>query len=280
MSAKTEFDTYYSFLLKRVMQAKPEHNRRTGKMVRAVDGAFFRLGSIPILTLRNINPMWTAAEVVWFMGGRSDVKFMQDLGFKNWNEFVNKDGIVESATGYRWRHRFGRLDQLMAVIDKLDADPSSRQAVLLSWNPNDDLLKPGPNAPCVMLWHMHIIDGLLHMSVIQRSADLYFGLPHDILGARIVQELIAAGLDVTPGNLSYQVSNAHLYEDQWSAAEEMITREELCGEKAQYPLNLGLTKDITVQALGGDQWAASAIFNKIMAFYKPFPPIRGPKLVK
>ena len=276
---KTEFDAYYAFLLRRVLSCKPEMNCRTGQQVRAIDGAFFRLTGFPILNLRDFNPLWDCAEAVWFMAGDSDVTFMHKFGLRNWDPFMDGQGQVQSATGYRWRHGFG-FDQLGTVLAKLRTDPSSRQAVLQTWNPVDDLVHPGPNAPCLTTWHFHVINGKLNVSVMQRSGDLYFGVPHDVLGCRLIQELMAALLGLLPGNVSYMVSNAHLYEDQWKAAEEMIYREDTCAAKASYPADLCLDGAIGTRALRGDAQVVEEVHSRIRRFYKPFPAIKGPKLVK
>lgn len=277
-ASKTQFDTHYSFALKRIMASRPYLNKRTGKQVRAIDGVFFRGGDIPILNLRDIRPLWTCAEVAWFMAGGSDVAFMRSFGFKNWDAFADSRGIVRSATGHRWRHAHG-VDQLAAVIGKLDKDFSNRQAVLVSWLPEEDLNRPGPNVPCLLAWHFHVVDGRLHCSVMQRSADMYFGLPHDILGARMVQELIAAAVQIEPGNISYMVSNAHLYEDQWDVAAELIAREESCDVYANYPYKMGLSADTAKAAVDGDPLVVTALIQQVKKFYTPFPPLSGPRLV-
>lgn len=278
MQTKTSFDSYYAMILKRALDAPQAYNNRTQQMVKAVDGVFLRLSSIPLLQLRDMKPLWTCAEAVWFMAGRSDTGFMHHFGFKNWDAFADNTGVVRSATGYRWRHHY-TIDQLNEGLHKLRKDRSNRQAVLMSWDPYDDST-PGPNVPCLVTWHMHIIDGQLHMSVMQRSGDLYFGVPHDILGAWIIMEMCAASVQAKPGNLSYMVSNAHLYADQFDAAQQMIDRENEAEHKATYPPTLGITQDDTVRAMNSDKALVIELHQKILAMYKPFPPIAGPRLVK
>jgi len=277
--SKTEFDTHYAFLLKRVLAAKPEYNRRTKTYVRAIDGAFFRMSSFPILGLRDIRPLWSCAEAVWFLAGQNGVEFFHKWDMHSWDKFAGKLGEVESATGFRWRYGFG-CDQLNVLLDKLRTDPSNRQGVLQTWHPDKDMVNPGPNAPCLTTWHFHIINGRLNVSVMQRSGDLYFGVPHDVLGCRLVQELLAAELGVPPGKVSYLVSNAHLYQDQWKAAEEMIFREEACDKRADYPIDLNLQTSHGTRALRGDASVVEEVHTRIRNFYRPFPAIKGPSLVK
>lgn len=283
MNSVNPFDVLYAIALDKILCAPVDTNFRTGKKVRAVHGVNFALvpGQLPLLTLRDIKPMWTCAEVVWFLRGDPSAAFMEKYGFKVWSKFADESGFVRSATGYRWRKAFG-VDQVWNVIDKLRRDVSSRQCVLLSWDPRLDAERPGPNAPCVMIWHVHVIGQELHMSVLQRSADMYFGLPHDILGSRLIQEILAAYLGLHAGGLMYSISNAHLYEDQWGPAEEMLRRAEsvptatLCGP--DFGLTAANFQNIMMPP-GPDDRAVEDLFENVMSIYKPWPPIAGPKLV-
>ena len=276
---KTEFDLSYSMLLKRVMAQKPQKDKRTGLMVRSIDGAFFKDRRVPILNLRDIKPLWTCAEAVWFMAGDCEVDFMNMFGFKNWDMFADDKGRVQSATGYRWRRRHGP-DQLTCIIDKLYKDKTARRGVLLSWNPVDDLINDSPNAPCVVAWHLHVIDDKLHMSAFQRSCDLYFGFPHDILGSRLIQEMVAPLIGVGVGNISYFISNGHLYEDQWQAAEEMMAREASERDISYGPDSLELKPNIGMAAMNGDPEVVEYLMKRLLKFYDPWPAIKGPRLVK
>lgn len=292
MTTLNQFDMNYATALNLILDQAPSRNERTGKSVRAKAGMLFNVapGQVPLLSLRDIKPMWTCAEAVWFMSGSSDAKWMAEFGFNTWNKFADAEGKVHSATGFRWRGNFesakGTVDQLKNVVDKLQKDPSNRQAVLLSWDPTLDAVNPGPNAPCVMIWHFHIVGDFLHCSVLQRSADMYFGLPHDILGTHIVQALIAAKLRVKTGGLSYLVSNAHLYEDQWQAAETMLGRVRELGETYLLdPLwskdrhNLKLTPVDFERAEYGNASLVHDLHRMLMQNYEPMPAISGPKLV-
>lgn len=284
MKRLTEFDIGYAGALKILLNKGAVSNTRTGKKVRAAHGMLFQFtpNVIPLLSLRDINPLWACAEAVWFMGGGHNCDFMERFGFKVWRNFSDQNGFVASATGFRWRKAFG-VDQIKELIAKLTADPTNRQGVITSWDPHDDNKKPGANVPCVDMWHFHILDNQLHMSVLQRSGDMYFGVPHDVFGSRIVQELIAAGLGVRPGGISYLVSNAHLYEDQWKAAEEMLGRAESMARKQDRtkmtPGNLGLTQDDFIRSMVCDWELPLEIAKRVKSIYEPWPAISGPKLV-
>jgi thymidylate synthase len=279
------FDYQYADAIGHIMDQRPETNARTGKRVKAAHGVTFHCAAqeVPLLALRNIKPLWTCAEVVWFMSGSDDARWMARQGFSVWDKFADEHGRVASATGYRWRQHFN-VDQLRQLVSKLGEDPTSRQGVLLSWDPWDGV-NPGPNVPCVMIWHFHSINGELHVSAMQRSADMYFGLPHDILGARLVQGLIAAKLGMRTGSISYLVSNAHLYEDQWEAAEEMMARADSLTEEQskemmeRAPLEPRFSESHYRRACEGDEILPQELNNILIRGYEPGEPIKGPRLV-
>jgi len=274
----TQFDIDYSHVLAQILMREPTVNARTGKRVKAIHGVHFKTSEFPILHLRDIRPMWSCVEAVWFISGEKSVEFMRRFGFKNWDAFADKDGHALSATGFRWREAFG-VDQLQLVVSKLSKDPTSRQGVMVSWVPQWDLTNPGPNVPCIIAWHLEIMDGALHMSVMQRSADMFFGLPHDILGFRIVQELMAGALGVSAGSISYHISNAHLYEDQWYAGLMMVSRAAQSGRPCEgFKFNLGVEE--WRRAIIGDARLPESLHGELMSWYKPWPSIRGPRLVK
>jgi thymidylate synthase len=277
----TMFDTRYASCLSRIMEAAPKKNKRTDRWVRAVNAMFVHtMGfQFPLIHLRDISPMWSCAEAVWFLSGEKSTGLMKKYGFRTWDKFAGPDGMVDSATGHRWRKAHG-TDQLQEIIDKLEADPTSRQAVMVSWLPSVDLVKPGPNAPCIVTWHFHVLNGALHMNVLQRSADMFFGFPHDILGFRIVQEILAARLGWQPGEIGYLISNAHLYEDQWEPATQMIARAYGPGNVEAGDFKLKLGWDTIAHAMQGSEQLPLNLYSQIKDWYQPWPTIQGPRLAK
>jgi thymidylate synthase len=275
------FDRDYAATLAEILRQEPSTNERTGKKVKAIHGVHFRIeeGQFPLLHLRDINPLWSCAEAVWFISGGRSPEFMQGYGFKNWDAFKDNDGLISSATGFRWRQAFDGVDQLTEVMAKLSKDPTTRQAVMISWKPAWDLINPGPNAPCIIAWHLEILGGALHMSIMQRSADMYFGFPHDILGFRIVQSLMASALKVKSGIMSYHISNAHLYQDQWYSGLLMVSR--ACNDESRIDgrFRLCVSKHDWGLALQANTELPIALCNELKNWYKPWPAIKGPRLV-
>jgi len=224
---KTDFDVAYMDMLTDILDSNGVKDERTGKEVRAVHGRHLRQLGLPILTLRDINTKWFCAEVVWFLAGGRDVRWMESFGFKNWSKFADNNGVLHSAYGYRWRQH--GMDQLEQLVDTLEADPTAKRTMLCSWLPYPDMLPDDhsdrlKNAPCVPVVHFTVVDGLLHCSAFQRSCDLYFGLPHDIAGISVMHHMLAARLGMSVGAISWTLSNVHLYENQFELGHKLIDR--------------------------------------------------------
>ena len=141
---------------------------------------------------------------------------------KIWDSFV-ENGEVSSAYGYRWRSAFG-VDQLDVVLKKLTADSSSRHGVIMMWKPDEDLLKVQKNVPCPVMFTLNIIGGKLSTHLMIRSNDMILGNPTDIAGYALLTHILAQKLDVDVGTLTVSISNAHIYENHYEIAEELISR--------------------------------------------------------
>src|SRR3989338_5255336 len=173
----TTFDTIYQGLIKKIMdEGIEELNVRTGHRTRALPGLHFQLDlerdGFPLLTLRK-NPIKSPiAEQVWFLSGDKDTEFLRKYT-KMWDEFIEPDGTISYAYGYRWRYHFKR-DQLNNLVTLLQKDPSSRHGVIVTWDPGDDGLggTPKKNVPCPFAFTVNIIGGRLHLHNIIRSNDM------------------------------------------------------------------------------------------------------------
>jgi thymidylate synthase len=218
-------------LVAAVLDATGVVDERTGREVRAVHGRHFHQRGLPLLTMRDINTKWFAAEVVWFLSGGRDVRWMESFGFKNWSKFSDGHGVLDSASGNRWRDRrnpYG-FDQLVQLVETLEEDPTAKRTMLDSWVANVDMRPEGhalrkKNAPCVPVVHFTVVDGELHCSAFQRSCDLYLGLPHDIAGISVMHHMLAARLNLPAGDISWTLSNVHLYDNQFELGLQLLDR--------------------------------------------------------
>ncbi len=226
----TKFDEIYQTLIRRIMtEGVAEVNRRTGHETRAIAGAHFSLDiekdGFPLFTLRKIPITMFVAEQIWFIaGGRKPEDFLRDFT-KIWDVFTNPGDVVTVAYGYRWRKHFGR-DQLGLLIKLLEKDPSSRHGVVSAWDPGQDGLggTVKKNVPCPYTFTVNIIGGRLNLHNIVRSNDCILGTPADVAGFALLQCILAQRLKVKPGLYSQSISNAHIYDNQYFAAEELLKR--------------------------------------------------------
>lgn len=269
------FDTIYQGIIKKIMsEGIEELNERTGHKTKALPGITFSLDiekdGFPILTLRK-NPIKSAiAEQVWFITGEKGTNFLRKFT-KIWDLFTEDDGTISSAYGWRWRHHFGR-DQLGKAIELLEKEPSSRHAVIVTWDPKDDGYggTPKKNVPCPYTYTINIIGGRLNLHNILRSEDMMLGGPFDVLGFALLQCMIAERLGVRPGIYTHSISNAHIYDNHYEGAKEIISRTN------DHPkIELHLPKDAFRRAEQKDENLIPEILADLQAQYNPLPPING-----
>ena len=188
-----------------------------------------------------------------------------------WDPFMEKDGTLSSAYGWRWRHHFGR-DQLGKTIELLEKEPSSRHGVIVTWDPKDDGFggTPKKNVPCPFTYVINIIGGRLNMHNILRSNDMMLGCPFDTFGFALLQCIIAQRLGVRPGIYTHSISNAHIYDNHYEGAKEIISRIN------NHPkIELHLPKDAFRRAEQKDENLVGEILANLQAQYNPLPPISG-----
>ncbi len=223
----TTFDLEYKKLLFQVYnQGFEEMNQRTGLKTKILLGADLNLDmkNFPLLTLRKIPTQLFVAEQIWYLQGEKDLVFFQNFS-KAWNMFAEDDNTVDSSYGYRWRNFFHR-DQVQSLINMFEKDPSSRQGVVVTWDPNTDGLdgEAKKNVPCVPIWIANVVNGKLNFHVIFRSNDIILGLPHDVAGFALLLNILAQRLNLEPGHLHYSISHLHIYENQYKHCEEILAR--------------------------------------------------------
>ncbi len=229
MSTMTQFDQIYLDALRRIYHDGSEvFSERTGYSTKALPGVTFDINpaeSFPILTLRKIPIRLFCAEVVWMITGAKHLDFLRQFT-KIWDDFAEEDGTVEAAYGYRWRQHFGR-DQLVDAIEHLREEPTSRQAVVVMWDPSSDGLRgrKKKNVPCPFCWTMNIIENQLNLHLVIRSNDMMLGNPHDTAGFALLQAIIAQELGVEVGKLTISISHAHIYENHYPQVDEMVNRD-------------------------------------------------------
>ena len=276
----TEFDLQYKKMLKEIMEdGYEELNERTGHKTRALAGKTFEIepeDGFPALTLRKIPIKLFVAEQVWFlMGSRKPSEFLNDYT-KIWDDFANLDGVVSTAYGYRWRRHFGR-DQMELLVKLLEKEPSSRHAVIVTWDPAGDGLSHSfrkANVPCPYTFTVNIIAGRLNLHNIVRSNDMILGCPHDVGGFALLQRILAARLGVKVGKYTHSISNAHIYDIHYSVAKELIKR-----RGTHKPIKIEAKPDYYERAKKGDPKLVPEILAQFENQYKPLESIKGLQIV-
>lgn len=184
--------------------------------------------SFPLLTTKFVHFKSIAAELMWFMHGRTDVQSLQSLGCSIWDEFADPDGSLGPVYGKQWRAVAtpdGReIDQLRDSVAKLIDNPDCRRNIVMAWNVAD--LKDMNLPPCHMFYQFNVSSkGVVNMSMYQRSADWFLGVPFNIASYAALLRVVAhlAGLD--PGTLTMNFGSAHLYLNHLKQAELQLTRD-------------------------------------------------------
>ncbi len=275
----TKFDEIYQNILKQIIKdGIPEYSERTKLETKAIPGLHFSIDiekdGFPLLTLRKIPIKMFVAEQIWFTSGaRKPGIFLRDFT-KIWDSFTNPNDVVTVAYGYRWRKHFGR-DQLKLLIDLLQKEPSSRHAVVVTWDPAQDGLSlvKKKNVPCPYTFTVNIIGGRLHLHNIVRSNDVVLGFPADVAGFAFLQCMLAQKLGVKPGIYSHSISNAHIYENHYDGAKEMIKR-----TNNHKKINLVLPKKTFDRAEKLDKKLAIEIVDQLSKEYNPMEAIGGLKI--
>ncbi len=228
-----DVDGQYAKMLEDIMRlGTREVNARTGQECCSLPGLTFQVDQaehFPLVSLRRIPVKNFVAEQMWFLSGSDDVRWLSQKT-KIWDSFAEPNGVVTGAYGRRWRNWFRDMgnghavDQLEVVMDKLKTDPSTRHGVVMMWDPGHDLIYRSKNVPCPYTFTLMVIGGRLHMHLTVRSNDMVLGFPTDAAGFGLLQRILAQELGVEPGVYTHSISNAHVYQNHYYAADLMVDR--------------------------------------------------------
>jgi thymidylate synthase len=276
----TKFDEVYQNLVKDIMEKGiTEFSERTGHETKVLLGAHFQIDiekdGFPLLTLIKTPIKMFVAEQIWFVSGaRKPEDFLRDYT-KIWDEFTNPGDVVTVAYGYRWRKHFGR-DQLGLLVELLQKEPSSRQAVVVTWDPAQDGLSlfKKKNVPCPYTFTVNIVGGRLHLHNIVRSNDIMLGCRADVAGFALLQCMLAQKLGVKPGIYSHSISNAHIYDTHYEGAKELMSR-----KNEHSAITLSLPDNSFDRAEKKDAQLVEEIAQNLSSQYNPMEPIKGLKII-
>ncbi|MFD7078125.1 thymidylate synthase [Nocardioides sp. NPDC059952] len=220
----------YLDLLTRILDEGVEKSDRTGTGTLSVFGHQTRYDlseGFPLLTTKKVHTRSVFGELLWFLRGDTNVRWLQERGITIWDEWADENGDLGPVYGYQWRSwptPDGRhVDQIARIIDQIKQDPDSRRHVISAWNPADidDMALP----PCHTLCQFYVADGKLSLQLYQRSADVFLGVPFNIASYALLTHMVAHVTGLEPGEFVHTLGDAHLYSNHLEQARLQLTRE-------------------------------------------------------
>ena len=219
----------YLDLLAEVLDSGARKTDRTGTGTRSVFGRQLRFdlaGSFPLLTTKKLHLKSIVLELLWFLRGDTNVKWLQERGVSIWNEWADENGELGPVYGYQWRHwrtpAGGEIDQIKGVVDSLKKKPDSRRHLVSAWNPADVDRMALP--PCHALFQFYVADGRISCQMYQRSADLFLGVPFNIASYALLTLMVAQVTGLKPAEFVLTLGDAHLYLNHLEQAREQLKR--------------------------------------------------------
>ena len=219
----------YLDLLARVLDSGVDRDDRTGTGTRAVFGHQMRFdlaAGFPLLTTKKLHIRSIIHELLWFVSGDTNIRYLQGNGVSIWDEWADDNGDLGPVYGKQWRHwqtPDGReIDQLAELISMIKTNPESRRLMLTAWNPADVPHMAMP--PCHCLFQFHVAKGRLSCQLYQRSADIFLGVPFNIASYALLTHMIARICGLKPGEFVHVLGDAHLYSNHFDQAREQISR--------------------------------------------------------
>jgi thymidylate synthase len=219
----------YLELLAEVLEHGAPKSDRTGTGTRSVFGRQLRFAlgeSFPLLTTKKLHLKSILYELLWFLRGDTNVRWLQERGVTIWDEWADEKGELGPVYGYQWRHwrtpGGGEIDQIERVIDSLRKKPDSRRHIVSAWNPADVERMALP--PCHALFQFYVAGGRLSCQMYQRSADLFLGVPFNIASYAALTLMVAQVTGFKPAEFILTLGDAHLYLNHLEQAKSQLER--------------------------------------------------------
>ena len=220
----------YLDLLREVLEHGTGKSDRTGTGTYSVFGRQLRFDledGFPLVTTKKLHLKSIVHELLWFLRGDTNVRYLKEHGVRIWDEWADADGELGPIYGRQWRAWTapdGRtIDQLADVVERIRTEPDSRRLVVSAWNVAD--LPRMALAPCHVLFQFYVAGGRLSCQLYQRSADLFLGVPFNIASYALLTSMVAQVTDLEPGSFVLSLGDTHVYRNHVDQAREQLTRE-------------------------------------------------------
>ena len=219
----------YLDLLRLIMERGTDRGDRTGTGTRSIFGHQMRFdlsGTFPLLTTKKVHLKSIIYELLWFLRGETNVRWLQERGVTIWDEWANAEGELGPVYGSQWRSwpdgKGGSIDQIANVTESIRSNPDSRRHIVTAWNPAevDEMALP----PCHCLFQFHVAEGRLSCQLYQRSADVFLGVPFNIASYALLTLMVAQVTGLQPGEFVHSFGDVHLYSNHFDQAKLQLTR--------------------------------------------------------
>lgn len=219
----------YLNLLSHILEHGTDKGDRTGTGTRSVFGYQMRFNleeGFPLLTTKKLHLKSIIYELLWFLRGDTNARWLQERGVRIWNEWASPDGDLGHIYGYQWRswpaYDGGFIDQISEAVDTIKNDPDSRRIIVSAWNVAD--LKNMNLPPCHAFFQFYVADGRLSLQLYQRSADSFLGVPFNIASYALLTMMMAQVCGLRPGDFIHTLGDAHIYNNHFEQVREQLSR--------------------------------------------------------
>ena len=219
----------YLDLLNRILSEGTRKEDRTGTGTISVFGHQMRFNleeGFPLLTTKKLHLKSIIYELLWFLQGNTNVKYIQDHGVRIWNEWADENGELGPVYGHQWRswpdYNGGVIDQISNVVEQIKKNPDSRRLIVSAWNVAevDSMALP----PCHTLFQFYVADGKLSLQLYQRSADTFLGVPFNIASYALLLQMMAQVTGLKPGEFVHTTGDTHVYTNHLEQVQLQLTR--------------------------------------------------------
>ena len=219
----------YIELLNRILTEGVQKGDRTGTGTLSVFGNQMRFNladGFPMLTTKKLHLKSIIYELLWFLNGDTNVRYLQEHGVRIWNEWADENGELGPVYGHQWRswpdYKGGTIDQITNVVDQLKHNPDSRRMIVSAWNVAevDSMALP----PCHTMFQFYVANGRLSLQLYQRSADTFLGVPFNIASYALLLQMMAQVTGFEPGDFIHTTGDTHLYLNHLDQARLQVTR--------------------------------------------------------
>ncbi|ANF25354.1 thymidylate synthase [Pseudomonas sp. Choline-3u-10] len=222
----------YLDLMRHVREHGTFKSDRTGTGTYSVFGHQMRFDlseGFPLVTTKKCHLKSIIHELLWFLQGDTNIKYLQENGVRIWDEWADENGELGPVYGYQWRSwpapNGGSVDQISKLVEMIKKNPDSRRLIVSAWNPAlvDEMALP----PCHALFQFYVANGKLSCQLYQRSADIFLGVPFNIASYALLTLMVAQVCDLQPGEFIWSGGDCHLYANHLEQADLQLTREPL-----------------------------------------------------